>query len=92
MNISNNDSHTPIIAAAFKGDEDICSILINQGADINAADRHGRTALCISEEVGNEGIAKLLIAHGINTGPMSTLHQNLAQHDFIVLHAMGMRV
>ena len=61
---SNIEKWTPLIRAANKGSIDICKILIEHGADVNAKTRVGRTALHNAVQNGNLELVKLLIAHG----------------------------
>lgn len=50
-------------AASF-GHESICRLLFKAGADVNAQDAHGNTALMWAAWDGQEEICKLLLAHG----------------------------
>jgi uncharacterized protein len=40
--------------------------LINRGADLNARDRHGQTALMIAAHIGHRELVETLIAHRAN--------------------------
>ncbi|KAF3394005.1 putative ankyrin repeat protein [Penicillium rolfsii] len=50
--------------AALKGDECIMQLLLTQGADINAVDKDGDTALFYAIMSGNETVVQLLLAQG----------------------------
>ena len=54
----------PLIAAAFRGDTEEMRSLIEQGADANASDRHGKTALHYAVEHGQTDIMQWLISNG----------------------------
>ena len=47
-----------------KGKAEIVRVLLDKGADINAKDNHGFTALGLAKRVRHEEIAQLLKAHG----------------------------
>ena len=54
----------PLYAAAFHGDTEEMRSLIEQGADANASDRHGKTALHYAAKFGETEIMQLLITNG----------------------------
>jgi uncharacterized protein len=60
------DSHngTALMAAAYGGHTEGVRLLLDQGADINAKDRFGDTALKRAEELGNRKTAEILRAGG----------------------------
>jgi ankyrin repeat protein len=58
------DSYTPLHLAAQKGDIKILELFINKGADINATDKNGNTALhyaCSTDSKNNKKIVAKLI-------------------------------
>ena len=56
----------PVAEAAMRGDWDLVKLLIEEGADVNAAQGDGMTALHWVAERGDVEIAKLLISAGAN--------------------------
>lgn len=63
---SENLNKTALFIAAYNGDKEICEMLLAHGADPNAVDMHGNTAL--REAIGNrkEKIVQLLLSKGAN--------------------------
>ena len=55
--------------------EDICKILIAQGADINSQDKNGTTPLHWAATVGNTKIVELLISHNANVNALDFSHK-----------------
>src|SRR5688572_23946176 len=53
-----------LIVAASKGNIERVRTLLDEGADINVKDRHGRTALKVAVADGNLAVVELLIARG----------------------------
>ena len=61
-----------LLAAAKEGKEDVLQILIRDGADMQAANRYGETALHIAAEYGHKGCVELLLkAPGIDVNKLS---------------------
>jgi ankyrin repeat protein len=52
--------------AAEQGLVDVLARLLEKGADVNARNRHGQTALMIAATEGNPDAVTLLAAHGAN--------------------------
>lgn len=57
---------TPMMIAAYFGHMDIVEFLLNKGADVNAADDEGWTALILAALRGKIDAVKILIDHGAN--------------------------
>ena len=55
---------TPLMIAAWNGNEEICEFLIIKGADVNKMNNFRETALIIATIKGFANICKLLIHHG----------------------------
>ncbi|MGD0279619.1 MAG: ankyrin repeat domain-containing protein [Smithella sp.] len=60
---TNNES---IVDAALNGDINLIKRLLDNGADIEAKDKHGRTALLLATGKGHMEIVKLLLDKGAN--------------------------
>ncbi|KAI1694324.1 ankyrin repeats (many copies) domain-containing protein [Ditylenchus destructor] len=60
----NRKEDFPISDAVFRGDEDIFKILVKHGADVNAHNTHGQSALHKAAEKGNVVAVKALIDLG----------------------------
>ena len=61
-----------LLATAKEGKEDVLQILIKDGADVHATNRHGETALHIAAEYGHKGCVELLLkAPGIDVNRLS---------------------
>jgi ankyrin repeat protein len=49
VNASNQDGRTALLAAAYLGANSVIQLLVENGADMNAKDRYGQTALSIAQ-------------------------------------------
>jgi len=56
-----NYGSTPVLYAAYNGDEDVCRLLIENKASVEAKDNDGKTPLIWAAENDHEGVYKLLI-------------------------------
>ncbi|KAJ8386825.1 hypothetical protein AAFF_G00166200 [Aldrovandia affinis] len=54
---------TPLHLAAISGQLDVCSSLLNMGADISAPDIHGQTPLHLAAENDHSEVVKLFLKH-----------------------------
>lgn len=59
-----DDEKLPILQAAKQGKETLVKLLLDAGADVEGADRNGRTAAHYAAEAGHAGILRILCAHG----------------------------
>jgi|GEM_PF-5020427 len=60
--VANNPE--PLLFATFGGSTDIMQVLLDAGADINAASPNGLTPLIVASQLGNEDTVKFLLAAG----------------------------
>ena len=63
------DGSTPLHCATWKGHERLVQVLLQHGADVNAANNNnhwGTTPLHAAAHANQRAIAELLIAHGAN--------------------------
>jgi ankyrin repeat protein len=63
---------TPLIRAAEGGHLDVARLLVSRGADPNAQDADGRTALAAAAEHGDPAVVKLLLEAGADPKRRST--------------------
>src|SRR5206468_3040819 len=65
-NVNARDEHgrTPMIWAAYKGEIESVHVLANNGADLNAADQQGLTALQAALMIGPHSLGKWLVERG----------------------------
>lgn len=63
LGIQNCEGQTPLHVATIAGHKDIVQLLLNAGADPNAAEaKSGRTALHLAAERGRAGLVELLVS------------------------------
>jgi len=59
----NSTGYTPILCAVKAGYWDIAVVLLREGADIESADSHGRSALMIAAAEGHVGLVEMLLTN-----------------------------
>ena len=64
MLLASNNSE--LIAAAFKGDTETVRLLLDKGANVNAKDEDGGTALMFASVNGHTDTVKMLLKRGAN--------------------------
>jgi ankyrin repeat protein len=60
----NRNGATPLIVAAFEGNKEVIEQLLAKGADIDAKDNEGNTALSLASARGHTAVVELLKARG----------------------------
>ncbi len=68
-----NMSNPPIIRAANHGKIDLVQTLLGEGADVNAANEDGNTALMMAASSGHIDVARALIDAGANLDAVNSL-------------------
>lgn len=60
----NNGGTTPLVMAAFHGNESLIEILIENGADVNTVDSGGNSCLYMAALAGSDTCIQTLLKHG----------------------------
>ena len=63
LNIENNQGYTPLMLAAYHGNIETATYLVNHGADLNGESKYG-TPLMAAAIKGNAEIVRLLLSQG----------------------------
>lgn len=66
---SANDLNRDLLIASMKGDVEKVASLLDRGADVNAKDQRGWTALEWALRAGHQNVAKLLVDRGADRSP-----------------------
>ncbi len=66
MDAPGRSAATPLIAAAYNGNERLVALLIERKADVHFADNTGKTAVVYAAARGFGAIVEKLLAHGID--------------------------
>jgi hypothetical protein len=87
------DGKRPLAVAAFCDRRDVASLLISEGAQVNAQDEVGTTALMQAVGSRHADIVQLLLAHGARTGfkdngGQTALSMAEAWHDAEIEHLL----
>lgn len=73
-------AEAPVADAAMRGDVEAVRSLLREGADANAAQGDGMTALHWAAERGDEALAQLLVYAGANVAPVTRIGQYTPLH------------
>jgi ankyrin repeat protein len=73
-------SASPVADAAMRGDIEAVRALLRQGADVNAAQGDGMTALHHAAERGDPAMSEMLVYAGANVGAMTRIGQYTPLH------------
>lgn len=80
LDVATQDGKTPLHVAALHGHLDVCKLLLDNGARINAILRTGKgslmTALDAALYRGHRDCAKLIQMHGGSTAQQIRMHKN----------------
>ena len=66
VNIQNDRGETPLYWCAFKGNENLCRLLLEHNANVNIQTDRGETPLYWCAFKGNENLCRLLLEHNAN--------------------------
>ncbi len=64
LNLRNQQGRTPLLKAVLARQWPVATFLIEKGADVNAQDGEGKTALLAAAFFGETGVVKLILARG----------------------------
>ncbi|PIK57391.1 putative ankyrin repeat and MYND domain-containing protein 2 [Apostichopus japonicus] len=82
VNVNCLDDHgmTPLQNAAFKGNKDVCELLISHGADVNTNEHeNGYTTLMFAALSGSPEVTKMMLDAGAKTSPVNSVGRNACQ-------------
>src|SRR5437773_1740233 len=71
---------SPVVDAAMRGDAAAVRTLLQQGADVNAAQGDGMTALHWAAEHGDQDLAALLLQFGANAAAETRIGRHTPLH------------
>lgn len=71
---------TPLQHAAYKGNKEICQLLLDQGADVNSGKHeHNYSALHFAALSGNAELCFLLLSHGARSHGLNSVNRTPSQ-------------
>ncbi|KAI1291709.1 Ankyrin repeat and MYND domain-containing protein 2 [Halotydeus destructor] len=80
INCQGVDGMSPLQTAAFKGDFEICKLLIDRGADVNYNKHvHGYTALMFAALGGHNRLVSLMLENGASTTAVNSVGRTASQ-------------
>lgn len=81
INARNDKGETPLLRAAVEGHQDVVGFLLEQGAEVDASDKDGDTALMLVVWYGGtKSLAEFLIANGADVNARTTKSGLTALH------------
>jgi putative CocE/NonD family hydrolase len=75
-----------LLAAAGKGDAAVVQALLARGADVNAKNKYGATALSFAADKGHLEVIKVLAQHGADVNARDTFYKS-SPLDWAVMHS-----
>ncbi|XP_062846814.1 ankyrin repeat and MYND domain-containing protein 2-like [Trichomycterus rosablanca] len=80
VNCLDENGMSPLMHAAYKGQADICRLLLQHGADVNCNEHeYGYTALMFASLSGNAEITSMMLDAGAETDPVNSVGRTAAQ-------------
>jgi len=80
VDYADDDGMTPLQHAAYKGNLELCEMLLAHGADVNySAHEHGYTALMFAALSGKKNVVKILLEHDACVGLVNSVQRTAAQ-------------
>ncbi|KAF7691236.1 hypothetical protein HF521_011533 [Silurus meridionalis] len=80
VNCLDENGMTPLMHAAYKGQADVCKLLLHHGADVNCNEHeYGYTALMFASLSGNAEITCMMLDAGAETDPVNSVGRTAAQ-------------
>mmetsp|Transcript_8696 Transcript_8696/g.18542 ORF Transcript_8696/g.18542 Transcript_8696/m.18542 type:complete len:670 (+) Transcript_8696:116-2125(+) len=80
VQLDKDSKETPLIAAARSGNCAAVNVMLSSGADINAKNSNGQTALRIAAEEGHAEVVKRLLCRGANIEERTGCRERTALH------------
>ncbi|MCL2888259.1 MAG: ankyrin repeat domain-containing protein [Elusimicrobia bacterium] len=80
---------TPLMLAAFNGDEDIIKLLLSRGADINARDKQDGTAIDTAAFMGRTELVEFMLSKGATITADTIASSGLDEHMIALLKKHG---
>ncbi|XP_076335183.1 transient receptor potential cation channel A1 [Tachypleus tridentatus] len=80
LNTSDAQQMTPLHCAAMFDHDALVEYLVNEGADINAVDKEGRTVLLLAAARSAWKVTKVLLQSGAEMGTKDNMNRNILHH------------
>ncbi|XP_022243336.1 transient receptor potential cation channel subfamily A member 1-like [Limulus polyphemus] len=80
LNTSDAQQMTPLHCAAMFDHDALVEYLVNEGANINAVDKEGRTVLLLAAARSAWKVMKVLLQSGAEMGTQDNMNRNLLHH------------